>query len=147
MSIEQCEEKLIDKGVRPTPARILILRQLSELDYPVSLLELEVMLDSLDRSTISRTLSVLMKRHAIHSFEDGSGSVKYEICRSQSDHCLIEEMHIHFFCELCGKTFCLRDCKIPRVNVPEGFVIESANYTLKGVCPQCGKKRADGSVG
>ena len=82
MSIKQCEDRLLDRGLRPTPARILTLRKLSELEYPVSLLELETMLDTLDKSTISRSLAVLLKRHAIHSFEDGSGSTKYEICRS-----------------------------------------------------------------
>ena len=41
MSTKQCEEKLKDKGVRPTAARILILQKLSEQTYPISLLELE----------------------------------------------------------------------------------------------------------
>ena len=77
MSVEQCEEKLKDKGVRPTAARILILRKLSELTCPVSLFELEAQFGTLDKSTISRTLSVLVEHHAIHSFEDGSGSMKY----------------------------------------------------------------------
>ena len=66
MSIKQCEDRLLDRGLRPTPARILTLRKLSELEYPVSLLELETMLDTLDKSTISRSLAVLLKRHAIH---------------------------------------------------------------------------------
>ena len=64
MSIKQCEDRLLDMGLRPTPARILTLRKLSELEYPVSLLELETMLDTLDKSTISRSLAVLLKRHA-----------------------------------------------------------------------------------
>ena len=55
MSIKQCEDRLLDRGLRPTPARILTLRKLSELEYPVSLLELETMLDTLDKSTISRS--------------------------------------------------------------------------------------------
>ena len=46
MSTKQCEEKLKDKGVRPTAARILILQKLSEQTYPISLLELEAQLES-----------------------------------------------------------------------------------------------------
>ena len=53
MSTKQCEEKLKDKGVRPTAARILILQKLSEQTYPISLLELEAQLETLDKSTIS----------------------------------------------------------------------------------------------
>ena len=45
MSTKQCEEKLKDKGVRPTAARILILQKLSEQTYPISLLELEGQID------------------------------------------------------------------------------------------------------
>ena len=47
MSTKQCEEKLKDKGVRPTAARILILQKLSEQTYPISLLELEAQLETL----------------------------------------------------------------------------------------------------
>lgn len=137
MSIKQCEDRLLDRGLRPTPARILTLRKLSELEYPVSLLELETMLDTLDKSTISRSLTVLLQRHAIHSFEDGSGSTKYEICRSTAEHCPIEEQHIHFYCRVCNRTFCMREHKIPVVSLPDGYAIENINYTIKGVCPEC----------
>ena len=126
MSIKQCEDRLLDRGLRPTPARILTLRKLSELEYPVSLLELETMLDTLDKSTISRSLAVLLKRHAIHSFEDGSGSTKYEICRSTVEHC-----------EACNRTFCMKEHKIPIISLPNGYAIENINYTIKGVCPEC----------
>ena len=90
MSTKQCEEKLKDKGVRPTAARILILQKLSEQTYPISLLELEAQLETLDKSTISRSLAILLEHHAIHAFEDGSGSMKYEICRSDTETCFIE---------------------------------------------------------
>ena len=136
MSIKQCEDRLLDRGLRPTPARILTLRKLSELEYPVSLLELETMLDTLDKSTISRSLAVLLKRHAIHSFEDGSGSTKYEICRSTVEHCPIEEQHVHFHCEACNRTFCMKEHKIPIISLPNGYAIENINYTIKGVCQQ-----------
>lgn len=143
MSIEQCEEKLTNKGVRPTAARILVLRKLSELTNPVSLFELETELVTLDKSTISRTLSVLLEHHAIHSFEDGSGSIKYEICRSKSNTCLIGDRHVHFYCEICHKTSCIDNIKIPVVQLPEGYVIDTINYTVKGICPACNKKHKD----
>lgn len=144
MSVEQCEEKLKDKGVRPTAARILILQKLSELTRPVSLFELEAQFGTLDKSTISRTLSVLLEHHAIHSFEDGSGSMKYEICRSPSNTCYIGDRHVHFYCEICHKTECISNVKIPVVQLPEGYVIDTINYTVKGICPAC--RRNDNSL-
>ena len=77
MSTKQCEDMLVGKGVRPTAARILVLQKLSERTSPASLFELEAELETLDKSTISRSLALLLEHHAIHSFEDGSGSMRY----------------------------------------------------------------------
>ena len=137
MSTKQCEEKLKDKGVRPTAARILILQKLSEQTYPISLLELEAQLETLDKSTISRSLAILLEHHAIYAFEDGSGSMKYEICRSDTETCFTENRHIHFYCEVCHKTYCMDHIKIPVVQLPEGFIMDTINYTVKGICPAC----------
>ena len=137
MSVKQCEEKLIDKGVRPTAARILVLQKLSELTSPVSLFELEAELVTLDKSTISRSLAILLEHHAIHSLEDGSGSMKYEICRSESNIC--KDRHIHFYCEICRKTFCFDDIKVPVEQLPDGYIIDTINYTVKGICPSCSR--------
>lgn len=143
MSGKQSEEKLIHKGIRPTAARILILQKLSELTSPVSLLELEGALVTLDKSTISRSLAVLLEHHAIHAFEDGSGSTKYEICKSESDECPVADRHIHFYCELCQQTECIETIKIPVIRLPEGYEMNSVNYTVKGICPACNKRRTE----
>lgn len=135
---EQCEEKLKDKGIRPTAARIIVLKALSEEKTPVSLTELEAQLVTLDKSTISRSLAVLLEKHAIHAFEDGSGSVKYEICKNDG-HCALSSRHVHFRCELCQQTFCLEGIKVPLVDVPPGYLVDAINYVMKGVCPACSR--------
>ena len=88
------EQQLQAHGIHPTAARILVLQKLSELTHPVSMTELETELETMDKSTIFRTLNVLLEHHAIHSFEDGSGSTKYEICRCESTVCRVENRHI-----------------------------------------------------
>ena len=47
MSNKQCEEKLKDRGVRPTAARILVLNMLAKQTAPISLMELEILLETL----------------------------------------------------------------------------------------------------
>ena len=141
MSTKQCEDMLVGKGVRPTAARILVLQKLSERTSPASLFELEAELETLDKSTISRSLALLLEHHAIHSFEDGSGSIKYEICQSRSETCPVGDRHIHFFCEVCRKTSCLNNIKIPVAQLPEGYIMDTINYTVKAVCPLCNKRR------
>lgn len=44
--------------------------------------ELEDALESVDKSTVFRTLSLFAARHLLHEIEDGSGSTKYCICRN-----------------------------------------------------------------
>ncbi len=139
MSTKLCEEILQEKGIRPTAARILVLKRLAERANPASLFELEAELETLDKSTISRSLALLLRHHAIHSFEDGSGSLKYEICRSRSENCPVGDRHIHFFCEVCHQTTCLNNIKIPVAELPEGYVMDTINYMVKGVCPKCNK--------
>ena len=117
-------------------------KQCEERTSPASLFELEAELETLDKSTISRSLALLLEHHAIHSFEDGSGSIKYEICQSRSETCPVGDRHIHFFCEVCRKTSCLNNIKIPVAQLPEGYIMDTINYTVKGVCPLCNKRRS-----
>ena len=136
------EQQLQAHGIHPTAARILVLQKLSELTHPVSMTDLETELETMDKSTIFRTLNVLLEHHAVHSFEDGSGSTKYELCRCEASCCSVENHHIHFYCGICGRTSCIEDIKIPVVTLPEGYIIDSINYTVKGICPECANRMA-----
>lgn len=130
------DKYLQQRGVKPTALRIQIYNELEKARHPLSLKDLEDRLLSIDRSTIFRTLSLLLQHHLVHGIEDGSGSMKYEICHGHND-CTLDDQHTHFFCEKCHRTFCLRDTKIPQVKLPEGFQISTINYMIKGLCPNC----------
>lgn len=132
-------ERLRHKGVKPTPIRELVLKTLLSNENPLSLLDLETALETIDKSTLFRTLSLFEKHHIVHAFEDGSGSIKYEACPNPYD-CLLQDRHIHFYCTECKQTFCLTSTQIPPVDLPEGFVSKGINYMLKGLCPKCSKR-------
>lgn len=132
----EVESILEKKGVKPTPNRLLVLKGLLDAGRPVSLSELEIILDSVDRSSIFRVLSLFAAHHVVHEMEDGSGMMKYEVC-SGVDGCSLDDMHVHFHCEVCGTTYCLKDMRIPDVELPEGFSMESVNFMIKGICPAC----------
>ncbi|MGI6218982.1 MAG: Fur family transcriptional regulator [Bacteroidaceae bacterium] len=134
-----CVNRLCQKGVKPTSTRILVLRELMKASSPVSLQDIESALDTVDRSTIFRALVLFREHDLVHDIEDGSGSVKYELCESPS-HCSVDDMHPHFYCEYCHQTFCL-DCEhVPLVALPEGFLLRGVNYVLKGICSGCREK-------
>ena len=130
------EEKLEKAGIKPTANRLLVLREIMKAEGPVSLVELEDALETLERSSILRVLNLLLEHDVVHAFEDGRGVSKYEICHG-NHHCSIDDMHAHFFCEKCRRTFCFEDIAAPRINLPAEFRIRSVNYMLKCLCPDC----------
>ncbi|MBR4898205.1 MAG: transcriptional repressor [Prevotella sp.] len=125
-------------GVKPTANRIIIVKALSQAGAPMSMKELEYSILSLDKSSIFRTLTLFRDHHLVHTIESGDGGVRYELCKSH-DNNIDDDEHVHFYCEQCHKTYCLYDTLIPQVPVPEGFLPNSANYILRGICPHCRK--------
>lgn len=129
---------LEERNIKPTAIRILILKAMIESDRAFSMSDLEFQLDTVDKSTISRTIHLFHEHQLIHSFDDGSGSAKYSVCRRDC-HCNIEDMHAHFFCNYCKKAFCLDNISIPRYQLLPIMEIESVNLVIKGYCGQCNK--------
>lgn len=132
------EELLERKGVKPTAMRLLVLKALAAQQEPVALSDLESCLETVDKSTIFRALTLFLEHHVVHAFEDGSGILKYELCHNP-DGCSVDDMHIHFYCMRCHRTLCLPSVRIPIIELPEGFEMESVNYMVKGLCPHCKK--------
>ncbi|MCM1377475.1 MAG: transcriptional repressor [Clostridium sp.] len=130
------EELLTHKGVKPTSNRVLVVRSLMEAESPLSLLELEASIGTVDKSGISRALTLFAAHDIVHSIDDGCGSIRYELCPAE-DHCTIADQHVHFHCEKCHKTYCLDNVGIPEVRLPEGFSAHAVNYVVKGVCVNC----------
>lgn len=131
--------KLAHREIKPTASRLLILREMMRGDEAVSLPDLERYLPTVDKSTISRTLSLFLLHRLIHAIDDGSGALKYAVCDDGCD-CSVDEEHTHFYCENCHRTFCLKHIAVPVVPLPEGFSMHSINYVLKGLCPECTEK-------
>lgn len=129
-------DRLMKKGIKPTAMRILILHSMMEIPHAVSLADLEQALDTVDKSTIFRTLTLFLSHHLIHGIDDGSGSLKYEVCGNECA-CSIDDLHTHFYCERCRRTFCFKSIHIPLIELPEGFQMRSINYVVKGVCADC----------
>jgi len=135
------EELLQRHDVKPTAVRVLLLRAMMGHDDAFSLQSLEDELETVDRSTIYRTLTLFLEHHLIHAIDDGTGSWKYALCAPDC-HCgehsgAIDHLHAHFHCERCGHTFCLSTTQTPVVTLPEGYRVTAVNYVLKGLCPAC----------
>lgn len=134
-------ELLEHHDVKPTANRLLIVRALSDMERPASLTELTDRVRSIDKSNVFRALTIFREHHLVHVIEDGSDTVRYELCLSH-DGGLDDDMHVHFYCERCQRTFCLEDTPVPQVPLPEGYRQSGVNYVVKGLCPACAR-RAD----
>lgn len=139
MSSTYIENILNEKGVKPTSNRILVLKEIIKASHPVSLADLEAMLEfSMDKASIFRVLELFSKKDIVHVIEDGSRSLKYELCQSSSNHSIYDQ-HVHFYCENCKEIYCFDTVSVPLINMPDGFHPHSVNYMIKGICPKCNK--------
>ena len=62
----------------------------------------------------------------------------YEICHSSGEFS-DDDLHPHFYCTRCHRTFCLLDTEVPPIPLPSGFSMDSINYMVKGLCPSCSR--------
>lgn len=136
--MKDLEEKLLRRNIKPTSVRLLIFRTMSDFKKAFSLTDLETELETVNKSTIFRTLSLFHENLLIHTIDDGSGSVKYAIC-NDSCMCAIDELHVHFNCIRCKNTFCLESISIPSIQLPDKFLLESVNFVMKGMCGECAR--------
>ena len=130
------QDILQNHKIKPTAMRELVLKILSEQTNAVSLKDIENIFDKADRVTLYRTLKTFEENKLIHSIEDGTGSVKYALCK-ETCQCMPEDLHVHFLCNKCQHTYCLNDISIPSIILPVNFKLETINMVVKGTCANC----------
>ena len=133
---KEIEKILLHKNIKPTSMRQLVYEILLKYQKAMSLYEIEQQFDNVERSTIFRTLKTFQDNNLIHSIDDGTGAVKYALCDDECT-CNLDDLHVHFLCNKCGQTHCLKDMPVPKMDLPENFSFESANFVIKGICPIC----------
>ncbi len=132
-------EKILEtNSIKPTANRILVLKELMRNAHPVNLADLEIALAPMDKGSIFRVLQLFSEKEMIHVIEDGSRSLKYEICHAE-DHHTAADQHPHFYCEKCGALYCLDTISLPDITLSGNFHIKSINLMIKGICPKCGE--------
>lgn len=133
---ENIEKIIQERDIKPTAMRILILKNILRFSRAFSLNDLETELETVDKSTVFRTLNLFMKNNLLHTIDDGSGSLKYALCDDNCE-CMPEQQHVHFYCTRCKKSTCLRNIPIPIVDLPKNISVESITYVVKGICNKC----------
>ncbi len=142
-------ERLLSRhGIKPTANRLMVANIIAQADRPLCLADIEALLDTVDKSNIFRALTLFRENRIVHTIEDETGSLHYELCQGHChegvdggcDACGIEDdedLHIHFYCRSCHQMTCLPALHIPTVELPEGYEAKSATFIIKGICPKC----------
>tara|TARA_B100000745_G_C19854122_1_gene283850 strand:+ start:97 stop:531 length:435 start_codon:yes stop_codon:yes gene_type:complete len=137
MKNNETEQRLVEKNIRLTPMRILVLNVLMKSEVTMSLSDIERSFEKSDRVTIYRTLKTFEKKGLVHSIIDSAGTPKYAACEVGCTCHMERDLHVHFQCRGCDETFCLPTHKIPKISLPEKFIGEEVNLVVKGLCVKC----------
>ena len=136
-SKEELELILSDKGIKCTAVRLLVLSKFYESPKAYNLNMLNEELEWSDQSTIFRTLKTFLEKGLLHSIDNGSDSKHYALCDS---HCSSEvhyDFHPHFKCTKCSSTYCIDSTSIPKIKLPKGYILNSIELNVEGLCPNC----------
>jgi Fur family ferric uptake transcriptional regulator len=140
---ESAEEILEHHGIKPTANRLMVLRTISDFGCAFSVPDIEMQLPTLDKSTIFRTLTLFKEHHLLHTIDDGSGALKYNICHPDCDGHHSCHLHAHFYCTECHHAYCLEKMSLRVPPLPEGFVFSDMNFVIKGICSDCSSRHAE----
>lgn len=118
---------------RDTRQRRAILRVLTEAGGPLTPAEIcrraRKLVPGLGLATVYRNLRNLTETGTLRTVEFPGAGRRFELA---ADH------HHHFLCRVCDRAFCTRLCRGTLARwVPRGFVVESHEVTLFGVCNEC----------
>ena len=133
---DQIENRLVQRDIKPTAMRILVLQFLMRQDKAVSLQSIEDAFNEADKSTLYRTLKTFEKNKLVHTIDDGTKQMKYALCLERCK-CETVDQHYHFHCSKCQNTFCLTNQNIPQIELPKNFKMQQANMVIKGLCENC----------
>lgn len=125
-------------GLKNTPIRSEMLKLFMEHKFALSARDvIEKLTAANDRVTIYRALTSFEEHGILHRASEDSNGIKYAICSKQCPDRAHTEKHAHFICDECHQTYCLKDIKVPKVEVSDEFSVNRINYTLGGICKEC----------
>jgi Fur family ferric uptake transcriptional regulator len=129
--------KIIQPHGRVTRARVRVLEMLLDAPHALSHGEIEAGLAgeiSADRVTLYRILDWLVASGLAHRVRGEDRTWRFNAVVQGDDR------HAHFHCSRCGQVFCLVDLQpLEAPRLPDGFRLERADLSLRGLCPACGK--------
>lgn len=127
---------LDNAGLRPTKARLVLLKLFFQSEHPLLHREIEEQIEeqSINRVTIYRTLHSFEEAGIVYRVETDERVWRFALCTCKSH----THTHSHFTCNECGVVISLDHEPAPPIpDSLHGFQIDQRGITMKGRCPQC----------
>ncbi len=130
---------LREHGIRVTPRKIAVLREILASDRPLGASELHGRASAtitLDLATVYRALDIFLKHGIIREIADDNGTQAFEIA------CVHNPAHPHFKCLKCRRITCLGSFeKSETESLFSRFsgsrTITDISITMSGLCESC----------
>ncbi len=133
---DDLRQLLVDRGIRVTEQRMVILRELAKLRIPTSHPELTERLSGmgLDRATVYRNLLSLTEAGLLVKTQLGDNVWRFELPQAASAE---HGAHPHFVCNDCGNVACLPASAVTLRG--EAVRNQVAEVQLRGRCVGCAR--------
>lgn len=152
--MQTVEKIIIEAGLRPTKARLAVLKTIAEAGSALSHAEIVEHLagqKEFDRVTIYRVLDWLTEHQLIHKISGENRAWKFQLnvpsfsknSRPGNISTLFNNSHhhAHLHCTACGKISCIHTIRphFPQATLDE-YQVTAIDINLKGICADCRSK-------
>ncbi len=129
-------------SLRPTAIRLAVLHALQAMphaDVPEIAAAVELALGAASRQAVYNALDHLLVAQLVRRIEPAGSPTRYEL--------RVGDNHHHVVCRRCGRTADV-DCAAGEApcldpSNTHGFVLDEAEVTFWGLCPQCQSTQED----
>jgi Fur family transcriptional regulator, stress-responsive regulator len=143
--VEEIADQLRDHGLRATTTRVAVLRAVGELsghpDTDTIATRVRESLGTISTQAVYDGLHAMTRVGLLRRIEPAGSPARYET--------RVGDNHHHLVCRVCGATHDV-DCVVgaaPCLTPSEtaDFLVDEAEVTFWGVCPDCQAAAADGA--
>lgn len=133
-------EILQNHQLKKTSPRVAILETLQGSPLPLSENEVKEKMGNLyDRITFYRSVQTLVEAGIIHKITADNTVARYALNNCTHEHKHTVD-HVHFICRECNALECLNEVKSQLYPLPSGYVNETCDVVIKGLCSKCSTK-------
>lgn len=139
--MQKIETMFLEAGLRPTKARMAVLKTIADANNALShpeILEHLAGHKEFDRVTIYRVLDWLTNNHLVHKISGENRAWKFQL--SLQKHKADTHHHGHLLCTSCGKISCIHDLptRLPKT-ILDKYHVKEIDIHVKGLCDVCFK--------